>query len=87
MSDTNQNTNPLDPAAILHSTSQVVSKLNNPYDAIAAASHAAMLSVGFRFAGLGDDARQGKKGVILDKRKKKVRISTKSCVCRGRRYC
>lgn len=60
MSDMNQNTNPLDPAAILHSTGQVVSKLNNPYDAIAAASHATMLSVGFRFSGLGDDARQGK---------------------------
>jgi proteasome inhibitor subunit 1 (PI31) len=50
----------LDPSVILHSTSQVVTRLNNPHDAIAAAAHAIMLSVGFRFAGLGDDARQGK---------------------------
>jgi hypothetical protein len=57
MSD--KDTNVLDPSIILHSTSKAVSKLNSPYDAIAAASHAIMLAVGFRFAGLGDDARQG----------------------------
>jgi hypothetical protein len=60
MSDNSKNQNVLDPSVILHSTSQGVTTLNNPYDAIAAASHAIMLSVGFRFAGLGDDARQGK---------------------------
>jgi hypothetical protein len=52
--------NILDPSAVIHSTSQNVSILHNPYDAIAAASHSIMISVGFRFAGLGDDARQGK---------------------------
>ncbi|KAI8075482.1 PI31 proteasome regulator N-terminal-domain-containing protein [Gilbertella persicaria] len=51
-------TNALDPSAILHSTSQIASGFKNPYDAIAGAVHAIMLSVGFRFAGLGDDARQ-----------------------------
>lgn len=53
--------NVLDPSIILHSTSQIASNLRNTYDALAAASHAIMLGVGFRFAGLGDDARQGKK--------------------------
>lgn len=51
--------NVLDPSVILHSTSQVITELKSPYDALAAASHAIMLGVGFRFAGLGDDARQG----------------------------
>jgi hypothetical protein len=51
--------NVLDPSIILHSTSQVATSLQSPYDAIAAAVHAIMLQVGFRFAGLGDDARQG----------------------------
>ncbi|KAI7907006.1 PI31 proteasome regulator N-terminal-domain-containing protein [Cokeromyces recurvatus] len=51
--------NILDPSVILHSTSQIATELKDPYDAIAAATHAIMLSVGFRFAGLGDDARQG----------------------------
>ena len=49
----------LDPSVILHSASQVATRFNNPYDAIATASHAILLAVGFRFAGLGDDARQG----------------------------
>lgn len=53
--------NVLDPSVILHATSQAASQLSNTYDAVAAACHAIMLSVGFRFAGLGDDARQGKK--------------------------
>lgn len=57
----NNEKNVLDPSAILHSTSQVATRFNNPHDAIAAAAHAIMLSVGFRFAGLGDDARQGKR--------------------------
>jgi hypothetical protein len=50
---------PLDPSAVLQLTSQVIVRLESPYDALAAAMHAIMLSVGFRFAGLGDDARQG----------------------------
>lgn len=53
--------NVLDPSVVLHATSQAASQLSNTYDAVAAACHAIMLSVGFRFAGLGDDARQGKK--------------------------
>ncbi|KAI8979785.1 PI31 proteasome regulator N-terminal-domain-containing protein [Mycotypha africana] len=48
----------LDPSAILHQISQNVTALKNPYDAIAVATHAIMLDVGFRFAGIGDDARQ-----------------------------
>jgi proteasome inhibitor subunit 1 (PI31) len=52
--------NVLDPSVILHSTSQVANSLKTPHDALAAASHAILLGVGFRFAGLGDDARQGK---------------------------
>jgi hypothetical protein len=56
--------NILDPSAVIHSTSQNVSILHNPYDAIAAASHSIMISVGFRFAGLGDDARQEGDGTI-----------------------
>jgi len=52
--------NILDPSVIIHATSQNISTLASPYDAIAAACHSIMLSVGFRFAGLGDDARQGK---------------------------
>lgn len=55
----NKESNVLDPSIILHSTSKAVNKLQSPYDAIAAAVHAIMLAVGFRFAGLGDDARQG----------------------------
>jgi proteasome inhibitor subunit 1 (PI31) len=51
--------NVLDPAIILHTTGQVATILQSPYDAIAAAVHAIMLGVGFRFSGLGDDARQG----------------------------
>ncbi|KAI8986392.1 PI31 proteasome regulator N-terminal-domain-containing protein [Pilobolus umbonatus] len=50
--------NVLDPSSVLHKTTKAVDILNSPYDAIAAASHAIMLSVGFRFAGIGDDARQ-----------------------------
>ncbi|KAG2198809.1 hypothetical protein INT47_000725 [Mucor saturninus] len=50
--------NVLDPSVILHSTSQIASNLQSTHDALAAASHAIMLGVGFRFAGLGDDARQ-----------------------------
>ncbi|RCH92331.1 hypothetical protein CU097_013400, partial [Rhizopus azygosporus] len=49
---------PLDPSAVLQLTSQIITRLELPYDALAAAMHAIMLSVGFRFAGLGDDARQ-----------------------------
>ncbi|CEG68448.1 hypothetical protein RMATCC62417_04706 [Rhizopus microsporus] len=49
---------PLDPSAVLQLTSQIITRLESPYDALAAAMHAIMLSVGFRFAGLGDDARQ-----------------------------
>ncbi|EIE88334.1 hypothetical protein RO3G_13045 [Rhizopus delemar RA 99-880] len=60
---------PLDPSAVLHTTSQVITRLETQYDALAAAVHAIMLSVGFRFAGLGDDARQvvrmGDKCIIL----------------------
>ncbi|KAI8096097.1 PI31 proteasome regulator N-terminal-domain-containing protein [Thamnidium elegans] len=56
--------NVLDPSVILHATSQAASQLNNTYDAVAAACHAIMLSVGFRFAGLGDDARQEGDGTI-----------------------
>lgn len=52
--------NILDPSVIIHSTGQNVTRLDNPYDAIAAACHSIMINVGFRFAGLGDDARQGK---------------------------
>lgn len=55
-----ENKNVLDPSVIIHATSQNISTLASPYDAIAAACHSIMLSVGFRFAGLGDDARQGK---------------------------
>ncbi|KAF7729868.1 hypothetical protein EC973_003602 [Apophysomyces ossiformis] len=52
-------TNVLDPSLILHSITQIVpNTLQSPYDALAAATHAVMLSVGFRYAGLGDDARQ-----------------------------
>ncbi|KAG0172140.1 hypothetical protein DFQ30_011120 [Apophysomyces sp. BC1015] len=52
-------TNVLDPSLILHSITQVVPHaLQSPYDALSAATHAIMLSVGFKFAGLGDDARQ-----------------------------
>ncbi|KAL9547566.1 hypothetical protein MBANPS3_006108 [Mucor bainieri] len=53
-----ENKNVLDPSVIIHATSQNITALANPYDALAAASHSIMLSVGFRFAGLGDDARQ-----------------------------
>ncbi|GAN06194.1 conserved hypothetical protein [Mucor ambiguus] len=53
-----ENKNVLDPSVIIHATSQHITTLANPYDAIAAACHSIMLSVGFRFAGLGDDARQ-----------------------------
>lgn len=54
-----QEKNLLDPSVIIHATSQNIAALASPYDAIAAACHSIMLSVGFRFAGLGDDARQG----------------------------
>ncbi|ORZ16267.1 PI31 proteasome regulator N-terminal-domain-containing protein [Absidia repens] len=51
--------NVLDPSSILHKITQnLPNTLQSPYDALMAASHAAMLSVGFKFAGLGDDARQ-----------------------------
>ncbi|KAI8138179.1 PI31 proteasome regulator N-terminal-domain-containing protein [Fennellomyces sp. T-0311] len=51
---------PLDPASLLHLIAQITpSTLQSPYDALAACSHAIMLSVGCKFAGLGDDARQG----------------------------
>lgn len=54
-------TNVLDPSALLHTITQSVpNALQTPYDALAAATHAMMLAVGFRFAGLGDDARQGR---------------------------
>lgn len=56
----NKDSNILDPSSILHATSKAITQLNSPYDAIAAAVHAIMLAVGFRFSGLGDDARQGK---------------------------
>ena len=50
----------LDPASLLHTISQITpKKLESAYDALAATSHAIMLSVGCKFAGLGDDARQG----------------------------
>lgn len=55
-----ENKDILDPSIILHATAQAASELKNPYDALAAACHSIMLSVGFKFAGLGDDARQGK---------------------------
>lgn len=51
---------PLDPSVVLHTASQIVSRLETPHDALSVAMHSIMLSVGFRFAGLGDDARQGK---------------------------
>lgn len=55
-------TNVLDPSAVLHKLSQLIpNKLQSPYDGLMAASHAAMISVGFKYAGLGDDARQGKR--------------------------
>ncbi|KAI8371588.1 PI31 proteasome regulator N-terminal-domain-containing protein [Radiomyces spectabilis] len=51
--------NVLDPSSVLHTLQQCIpNSLQSGYDALAAASHAVMLSVGFRFAGLGDDARQ-----------------------------
>ncbi|CAO3587057.1 unnamed protein product [Absidia cylindrospora] len=51
--------NVLDPSSILHKITQnLPNTLQSPYNALMAASHAAMLSVGFKFAGLGDDARQ-----------------------------
>ncbi|KAI8647333.1 PI31 proteasome regulator N-terminal-domain-containing protein [Parasitella parasitica] len=53
-----QEKNVLDPASIIHSTSQNTPTLSTPYDAIAAACHSIMINVGFRFAGLGDDACQ-----------------------------
>jgi hypothetical protein len=54
--------NVLDPSSILHKIAQnLPGSLTSPYDALTAATHAAMLSVGFKFAGLGDDARQGKR--------------------------
>ncbi|KAI9486556.1 MAG: PI31 proteasome regulator N-terminal-domain-containing protein [Benjaminiella poitrasii] len=56
--------NILDPSVILHSTSQNVSELRDPYDALAAAAHSILLAVGFRFAGLGDDARQEGDGTV-----------------------
>ncbi|KAG1474926.1 hypothetical protein G6F56_000038 [Rhizopus delemar] len=49
---------PLDPSVVLHTASQIVSRLETPHDALSVAMHSIMLSVGFRFAGLGDDARQ-----------------------------
>lgn len=53
--------NLLDPSSILHTITQIVPKnLESSYDALAAATHAIMLSVGFRFQGLGDDARLGR---------------------------
>ncbi|KAI8332002.1 PI31 proteasome regulator N-terminal-domain-containing protein [Blakeslea trispora] len=57
MSDSTKS-NALDPSAILQSIVQNSNSLKNSYDALAAAVHAIMLGVGFRFAGLGDDARQ-----------------------------
>ncbi|KAI8098696.1 PI31 proteasome regulator N-terminal-domain-containing protein [Halteromyces radiatus] len=51
--------NVLDPSSILHNILQnLPNSLQSPYDALMAASHSAMLAVGFKFAGLGDDARQ-----------------------------
>ncbi|KAI8877015.1 hypothetical protein K501DRAFT_199160 [Backusella circina FSU 941] len=58
MSDNKKNPNPLDPSSILHCINQSVTRFQSPYDAITAAVHAILISVGFRFAGLGDDARQ-----------------------------
>jgi hypothetical protein len=60
MSDKNKTPNPLDPSSILHCISQSATSFQSPYDAMTAAVHAILISVGFRFAGLGDDARQGK---------------------------
>ncbi|KAI7851912.1 PI31 proteasome regulator N-terminal-domain-containing protein [Circinella umbellata] len=55
----------LDPASILHTISQITpKKLESAYDALAATTHAIMLSVGCKFAGLGDDARQEGDGTI-----------------------
>ncbi|KAI9498870.1 PI31 proteasome regulator N-terminal-domain-containing protein [Zychaea mexicana] len=55
----------LDPASLLHTVAQITPKtLQSPYDALAAATHAIMLSVGCRFAGLGDDARQEGDGSV-----------------------
>lgn len=55
--------NSLDPASILHTLGQITpGTLQTPYDALAATTHAIMLSIGCKFAGLGDDARQGKVG-------------------------
>ncbi|KAI9265274.1 PI31 proteasome regulator N-terminal-domain-containing protein [Phascolomyces articulosus] len=55
----------LDPASLLHTIGQIVPKtLESPYDALAATTHAIMLSVGCKFAGLGDDARQEGDGTI-----------------------
>ncbi|KAI8339736.1 PI31 proteasome regulator N-terminal-domain-containing protein [Chlamydoabsidia padenii] len=52
-------TNVLDPSSILHKITQnLPDSLQSPYDALTAATHSAMLSVGFKYAGLGDDARQ-----------------------------
>ncbi|KAI9300363.1 PI31 proteasome regulator N-terminal-domain-containing protein [Cunninghamella echinulata] len=52
-------TNVLDPSSILHNISQLIpNTLQSPYDGLMAASHVAMISVGFKYAGLGDDARQ-----------------------------
>ncbi|KAI9317162.1 PI31 proteasome regulator N-terminal-domain-containing protein [Dichotomocladium elegans] len=53
--------NVLDPASLLHTIAQIAPQgLQNPQDALAAAAHAIMLSIGAKFAGLGDDARQSK---------------------------
>ncbi|KAJ8657015.1 hypothetical protein O0I10_007349 [Lichtheimia ornata] len=57
--------NSLDPASILHTLAQITpGTLQNPYDALAAATHAIMLSIGCKFAGLGDDARQEGDGTV-----------------------
>ncbi|KAI9272605.1 PI31 proteasome regulator N-terminal-domain-containing protein [Sporodiniella umbellata] len=49
---------PLDPSLVLHTASKLVSRLESANDALALALHSIVLCVGFRFAGIGDDARQ-----------------------------
>ncbi|CDS12680.1 hypothetical protein LRAMOSA04866 [Lichtheimia ramosa] len=57
--------NSLDPASILHTLGQITpGTLQTPYDALAATTHAIMLSIGCKFAGLGDDARQEGDGTV-----------------------
>ncbi|KAI8062503.1 PI31 proteasome regulator N-terminal-domain-containing protein [Gongronella butleri] len=51
--------NVLDPSSVVERMIKALpNTVQSPYDALMLMAHAAMLSVGFKYAGLGDDARQ-----------------------------